>query len=171
MMLGTRATTVLTRSLLAAALMVAALLLYTHAAATASTARGAARAKPVVGEVVALGGSKRLHVRQSSGGSLRPLKTGDKLRLGDHLVMGSRVTATLHLDRPKGVAADTELIDLAPAAGASHDVAVSRKGSLTTVEITPGASSAPAATSSTRGHERRGAQPQRLVGGGPSRRG
>jgi hypothetical protein len=94
-------------------------------------------AKAVVGEVAALGGSKRLSVRQASGGALRRLKTDGKLRLGDHIVMGSGVTATLLVTRPKGISTDTDLIELAPATGARHDVAVSRKGTHTTIKITP----------------------------------
>jgi len=136
MKLEPRAPAVLRRSLLLAALVVGALMVYAHAAAPASTVHAAARAKAVVGEVAALGGSKRLSVRQASG-SLRQFKTGGKLRLGDHVVMGSRVTATLRLTRPKGVSSDAELIDLAPATGTHHDVAVSRKGKRTTVKIAP----------------------------------
>jgi hypothetical protein len=115
-------------------LMVAALLLLAHPARPATTA---ARAKPVVGELTELGGSKRLTVRHSSGGATHRLKTGDKLRLGDHVVMGKGVTATLRLTRPKGVDADTDLIDLSPASGAHHDVVIARKGARTTLKISP----------------------------------
>jgi hypothetical protein len=137
MKLVPRAPAVLRRSLLLAALVLGALLVGAHAAAPASTVHSAARAKAVVGEVLALGGSERLSVRRASGGSPRTLKTGAKLRLGDHVVMGKGVTATLRLTRPKGVGTDTNLIDLSPATGAKHDVAVSRKGRRTTIKITP----------------------------------
>jgi hypothetical protein len=86
---------------------------------------------------VTLGGSKRLSVRRASGGTPRRLKTAGELRLGDHVVMGSGVTATLRLTRPKGVSTDADLIDLSPVTGTKHDVAVSRKGTRTTVKITP----------------------------------
>jgi hypothetical protein len=111
------------------------LLVYGHAAAPASIARGATRAKAVVGEVTMLDGSKRLSVQR--GGSPRRLRTGDKLRLGDHVVMGRGVIATLRLTRPKGVSADSDLIELSPADGAENDVSVSRSGARTTIRISP----------------------------------
>jgi hypothetical protein len=85
--------------------------------------------KPV-GEIVAVGGSKKLN-----GGGTR-LSMGAKLTLGEHLVMGKGLKATLQLMKPKG-AGDRDLVDLSPAKGAKVDVRVSRNGSKITVTITP----------------------------------
>jgi hypothetical protein len=77
-----------------------------------------------------VGGSKKLN-----GGGTR-LSRGAKLTLGEHLVMGKGLKATLRLVKPKGVG-DKDLVDLSPAKGAKLDVRVSRSGSKITVTITP----------------------------------
>lgn len=84
----------------------------------------AASAKPkTVGTVTALAGSQDL---TRSG---QRLARGAKLRTGDRIVMGAGVTATLRLDRPKGVSADTDLVKLVDAPGTSHAVSTSRQAS------------------------------------------
>lgn len=98
---------------------------------------GDAKAKPKsVGTVIAVGGSKKL---KGDGGRLGD---GANLTLGEQLVMGKGLRATLQLTKPKG-AGDEDLVDLNPAKGAELDVAVSRKGSTIIVTISPTASGDP----------------------------
>ncbi len=113
-----------------AAVALAIALLPAAAAAPASTR--------VVGEVVAVGGSKDLTTADRGSGKLRRVKPTDELTLGQVLVMGARVTATLRVRRPKGVSADRDLIDLKPVAGTPHRVRVTLKGAYTIVTILPG---------------------------------
>jgi hypothetical protein len=101
-------------------------------------AAGAPASTKVVGEVVAVGGSKNLTTTDPATGKLHRVKRNDQLTLGQVLVMGARVTATLRVRRPKGVSADRELIDLKPVAGTPHRVRVTLKGAYTIVTILPG---------------------------------
>ena len=92
---------------------------------------GVAKAKPKsVGTVIAVGGSKKLN---GDGGRLG---AGANLTLGEQLVMGKGLTATLQLTKPKGVG-DEDLVDLSPAKGAKLDVSVSRQGTKIIVAISP----------------------------------
>ena len=93
---------------------------------------GFAKATPKsVGTVVALGGSKKLTVDGV------PLSKGAKLTLGEHLIMGKGLKATLQLVKPAG-AGDKNLVDLTPATGAKFDIGVRRtKGATITVTISP----------------------------------
>ncbi|HXD54247.1 MAG TPA: hypothetical protein VN618_05800 [Solirubrobacteraceae bacterium] len=96
-----------------------------------SVAAGVRSAKPKpIGAVVAVGGSKKL-----SGNGVR-LGKGARLRLGEHLVMGAGLSATLRLTKPAG-AGENDLVDLSPAKGAKLDVKVSRSGATITVAISP----------------------------------
>lgn len=100
------------------------------ALAATSVALGVRAAKPkTVGSVVTLGGSKKLTRNGSR------LGRGAKVRLGERLVMGSGLSATLRLTRPKGY--EKDLVDLSPAKGAKLDVKVSRSGATITVTISP----------------------------------
>lgn len=84
----------------------------------------AAAAKPkIVGTVTALAGSQDL---TRSG---HRLTRGTKVRAGDRIVMGAGVTATLRLNRPEGVSASTDLVELVDAPGTSHAVSTSRQAS------------------------------------------
>lgn len=101
-------------------------------------AAGAPASTKVVGEVVAVGGSKKLTTADPASGTLRRVKPNDELTLGQVLVMGERVRATLRVRRPAGVSADRDLINLKPVAGTPHRVRVTLKGGYTIVTILPG---------------------------------
>jgi hypothetical protein len=58
------------------------------------------------------------------------------LTLGERLVMGKGLKATLQLVKPKG-AGNKDLVDLVTAKGAKLDVKVSRQGSKIIVVISP----------------------------------
>jgi hypothetical protein len=90
----------------------------------------AGSAKPTVGS--ALGGSKKL----SDANGAR-LKKGAKLTLGERIVLGKGVRATLRLVRPAGVDSDTDLVKLDPVGGAKAVVGVVRDGHATVVTISP----------------------------------
>jgi hypothetical protein len=68
------------------------------------------------------------------------LARGDHLHPGDRIVMGAGVTATLHLNRPKGVSGDVDLVKLVHAPGTAHAVSTSRtKTGRPVVKIVPAA--------------------------------
>jgi hypothetical protein len=92
----------------------------------------ARKAKPTVGTVTAVSGTKKL----SRAGGVR-LKVGAKLTLGERIVLGKGVSATLRLLRPKGVASDVDLVKLDPVDGAKEDVRVARDGRYIVVTISP----------------------------------
>lgn len=100
-------------------------------------AAGAPASAKVVGEVVAVGGSKKLTTVDPATGKLHRVKPKDRLTLGQVLVMGAKVTATLRVRIPKGVNPDRDLVELTPVRGTPHRVLVSRKGAYTIVTILP----------------------------------
>ncbi|MCY7303297.1 MAG: hypothetical protein LH654_09745 [Thermoleophilia bacterium] len=106
--------------------------------ALSTVAASSAASPKVVGQVVAVGGTKRLLVRETPGGPLRQLEASDRLRLGEQVVMGRGVTATLRVSRPAGVSADLDLIELSPVVGTPHRILVSRQGANTVIRIIPG---------------------------------
>lgn len=111
---------------------VALLALAAPALALATPALAAKRA-PVVGKVTALSGT--LQVRD--GKKLRALHKGDKITLGQRLVVGKGVKATLTLKRPNGVAKGTELVRFAPVKGAKPIIRARLRHGVITVQIAP----------------------------------
>lgn len=110
---------------------VASALLLGFGLATVPGAAPAAKSKAkTVGSVTALGGTKNLTI----GG--KRLAKGATLTLGQHLVMGKGVTATLRLKKPKGVG-DRDLVDLRPAKGLKFTIKVSRVRGTITVKVAP----------------------------------
>ena len=89
------------------------------------------------GKAIAIGGSKKLQARDTPTGPLHALRAGDTLILGEEIVLGAGVTATLRTSRPPGVDADIDLITLKPTPGTPHLVSVSRQGTSTIIELTP----------------------------------
>lgn len=73
----------------------------------------AAAAKPVVGEVTFVTGTKELYL-QDDDGHKTALHRGDKLRLGSTVLMGAGVKAELKLSRPKSISPDRELVYVKP---------------------------------------------------------
>lgn len=90
-----------------------------------------AKKSKIVGSVTAVGGSKKLQLKK--GKKLVTAKKGTKLALGDTLVPGKKLTATITLVRPKSVKAGTELILLKPAKGAKQSILVLRKSTTKTI--------------------------------------
>ncbi len=98
--------------------------------AGASTAGAELRATPV-GVVTSLAGSADLEVKPGGDGQAVAVQPGQSLYLGDLLIPGAGVEATVEVSRPSGVPARKELIDVRLAA----TVTVGREGSTTIVTI------------------------------------
>lgn len=96
--------------LIAIAAAVAALLV-PWSGAGAAAARGELRAAPVA-EVTSLTGSADLGVKPGGEGPTLPVQPGQSLALGDLLIPGEGVEATIEVTRPSGVPARKELIDI-----------------------------------------------------------
>ena len=66
--------------------------------------------------------------------------TSDYLALGSQILMGGGVTATISVNRPAGVDADTDLVLLANVGTTHHKISVVHSGSKTVITIAdPGA--------------------------------
>lgn len=87
-----------------------------------------------VGKVISLNEGK-LKVKVGGEGKVRRLAEGDGLRLGDEIIPGKGVEATLTVKRPKGFG-DKQLIFVDPGNnGVEHTVSLQRTGKRTT-EVT-----------------------------------
>lgn len=72
---------------------------------------GGSAQQPIVGEVVAVSGKEvRLQVAPGGGKNRQPLSEGEKLRLGDVIVPGEGVNATIEVKIPNRESRDEELI-------------------------------------------------------------
>ena len=85
----------------------------------------AAAAKPVVGEVTLLGGTKHLYL-QGNNGNKTALRKGDELRLDSTVLAGAGVKAQLKLTTPKSVSPDRELVFVKPLEKTKHSVTLVR---------------------------------------------
>lgn len=103
-----------------------------------ATHGNAAPAKPVVGQVVVVGGTKNVTTRDPATGALRRVAVNERLRLGQQLVLGRGVSATLRVRRPAGVSPDIDLITLRSLRRTNHRVQATRSGVDTIVRIRPG---------------------------------
>lgn len=73
---------------------------------------------------VALISSGELYIKDEKSDRLRSMRPNDQLHIGDTVIVGRGVSATLKLTRPKGVSEDTELVFIKPLPGEEYTVTV-----------------------------------------------
>lgn len=95
------------------------------------------RAGEPVGTITSLGGSGALQV-EPAGGTPQPAAAGQTLLLGDRLIAGEGVEATIETTKPAGVSGNEDLVDIGGGKGTA--VTVSRRGPTTVAAISRGAS-------------------------------